>query len=138
MLYAEMTTHLGYEPHSPEGRNAANSRNGHYTRKMRIPGGEIEISIPRDRNGDFHSELLKLNGNEIEQTVIVMYAKGVSVRDIQAMLTELCGIDVSPNTISAITDKVWSLVESWQNRPLAPIYAMLYLDALSYQAEMGW
>lgn len=130
MLEAELTAHLGYEPHAAEGRNSGNSRNGHYTRKMRTSGGDSEIRVPRDRNGEFHSELLKKNSNEIEQKVIAMYAKGVSVRDIQAMLTELYGIDVSPDTISAITDKVWPLVESWQNRPLAPIYAMLYLDAL--------
>jgi len=59
-----------------------------------------------------------------------MYAKGMSTRDIQDMLTELYGIDVSPDTISAITDKVWPLVEAWQNRPLAPVYAILYLDAI--------
>ena len=130
MLEAELTAHLGYESHAAEGRNSGNSRNGYYTRKMRTSGGDSEIRVPRDRNGEFHSELLKKNSNEIEQKVIAMYAKGVSVRDIQDMLTELYGIDVSPDTISAITDKVWPLVESWQNRPLAPIYAMLYLDAL--------
>jgi transposase-like protein len=97
---------------------------------MRTSGGDSEIRVPRDRNGEFHFELLKKNSNEIEQKVIAMYAKEVSVRDIQAMLTEFYGIDVSPDTISAITDKVWPLMESWQNRPLAPIYAMLYLDAL--------
>ena len=59
-----------------------------------------------------------------------MYAKGTSTRDIQDMLEELYGIDVSPSTISKITDKVWELVEAWQNRPLAPIYAMAYLDAI--------
>jgi transposase-like protein len=73
---------------------------------------------------------LKKNSNEIEQKVITMYAKGVSTRDIQDMLEELYGIDVSPDTISAITDKIWPMVESWQNRPLAPVYAMVYLDAL--------
>jgi putative transposase len=130
MLEAEITEHLGYERHAVEGHNSGNSRNGHYTRKMRTSSGDSEIRVPRDRNGEFHSELLKKNSNEIEQKVLAMYAKGVSVRDIQAMLTDLYGIDVSPDTISAITDKVWPLVESWQNRPLAPIYAMLYLDAL--------
>ena len=86
--------------------------------------------MPRDRNGDFQSALLKKNSNEIEQKITAMYAKGMSTRDIQDMLTELYGIDVSPDTISAITDKVWPLVEAWQNRPLAPMYAILYLDAI--------
>jgi len=97
---------------------------------MRTSGGDSDIRVPRDRNGEFHSELLKKNSNEIEQKVLAMYAKGVSVRDNQDMLTELYGIDVSPDTISAITDKVWPLVERWHNRPLAPIYTILYLDAL--------
>jgi transposase-like protein len=74
--------------------------------------------------------LLKKNSNEIEEKVIAMYAKGNSTRDIQDMLQELYGINVSPDTISKITDKVWPLVEQWQNRPLASVYAILFLDAL--------
>ena len=97
---------------------------------MRTSGGDAEIKVPRDRNGEFQSALLKKNSNEIEQKITAMYAKGMSTRDIQDMLTELYGIDVSPDTISAITDKVWPLVEAWQNRPLAPVYAILYLDAI--------
>lgn len=130
MLEAELTSQLGYERYEAEGRNSGNSRNGHYTRKMRTSGGDTEIKVPRDRNGEFQSELLKKNSNEIEQKIIAMYGKGMSTRDIQDMLTEIYGIDVSPDTISAITDKIWQLVESWQNRPLAPVYAILYLDAI--------
>ena len=130
MLEAELTSELGYERYDTEGRNSGNNRNGHYTRKMRTSGGDAEIKVPRDRNGEFQSALLKKNSNEIEQKVIAMYAKGMSTRDIQALLTELYGIDVSPETISAITDKVWPLVEAWQNRPLAAIYSILYLDAI--------
>jgi transposase-like protein len=130
MLEAELTSELGYERYGTEGRNSGNSRNGHYTRKMRTSGGDTKIKVPRDRNGEFQSALLKKNSNEIEQKITAMYAKGMSTRDIQDMLSELYGIDVSPDTISAITDKVWPLVEAWQNRPLAPVYAILYLDAI--------
>jgi len=130
MLEAELTTQLGYERYDVEGHNSGNSRNGHYARKMRTSGGDTKIKVPRDRNGQFQSELLKKNSNEIEQKIIAMYAKGMSTRDIQDLLTELYGIDVSPDTISAITDKVWPLVEDWQNRPLAPVYAIFYLDAI--------
>jgi len=130
MLEAELTEELGYEPYEEKGRNSGNSRNGHYTRKMRTSGGDAEIRVPRDRNGEFQSELLKKNSNEIEQKVIAMYAKGTSTRDIQDMLHELYGISVSPETISKITDKVWPLVEQWQNRPLAPVYAIVFLDAM--------
>ncbi len=130
MLEAELTSELGYERYDTDGHNSGNNRNGHYTRKMRTSGGDAEIKVPRDRNGEFQSALLKKNSNEIEQKVIAMYAKGMSTRDIQDLLTELYGIDVSQETISAITDKVWPLVEAWQNRPLAAIYAILYLDAI--------
>jgi transposase-like protein len=130
MLEAELTEELGYDRYEPEGRNSGNSRNGHYKRKMRTSGGDAEIKVPRDRNGEFQSELLKKNSNEIEEKVIAMYARGNSTRDIQDMLQELYGIKVSPDTISKITDKVWPLVEEWQNRPLAPVYAVLFLDAL--------
>ncbi len=130
MLEAELEDKLGYERYEAKGRNSGNSRNGSYSRKVRTSGGDAEINVPRDRNGEFHSELLKKNSNEIEQKIIAMYAKGNSTRDIQDMLEELYGIDVSPSTISKITDKVWELVEEWQNRPLSPIYAILYLDAI--------
>ena len=130
MLEAELTSELGYERYKAKGRNSGNNRNGHYSRKMRTSGGDAEIKVPRDRNGEFQSALLKKNSNEIEQKITAMYAKGMSTRDIQDMLAELYGIDVSPETISAITDKVWPLVEAWQNRPLAPVYAILYLDAI--------
>jgi transposase-like protein len=130
MLEAELTEQLGYDRYEAEGRNSGNSRNGHYTRKMRTSGGDTEIKVPRDRNGEFQSELLKKNSNEIEEKVMAMYAKGNSTRDIQDILQELYGINVSPDTISKITDKVWPLVEAWQNRPLTGVYAILFLDAL--------
>lgn len=130
MLDAELSAELGYDRYESVGRNSGNSRNGHYTRKMRTSGGDAEIKVPRDRNGAFQSVLLEKNSNEIEQKIIAMYAKGMSTRDIQEMLEELYGIDVSPETISAITDKVWPLVEEWQNRPLMSQYAIVYLDAI--------
>ena len=130
MLEAELSAELGYDRYESVGRNSGNSRNGHYTRKMRTSGGDAEIKVPRDRNGAFQSVLLEKNSNEIEQKIIAIYAKGMSTRDIQEMLEELYGIDVSPETISAITDKVWPLVEEWQNRPLMSQYAIVYLDAI--------
>ena len=133
MLEAELTEQLGYEPYEAKGRKSGNSRNGKRTKKLRTSGGETTISVPRDRNGDFQSSLLekhKANSNEIETKILALYARGNSTRDIRAMLEELYGIDVSPTTISAITDKIWPLVEAWQNRPLEKIYAIAYLDAL--------
>lgn len=133
MLEAELTEQLGYEPYEAKGRNSGNSRNGKRKKKVRTSGGDTAIQVPRDRNGDFQSSLLekhKANSNEIENKVLALYARGNSTRDIQAMLDELYGIDVSPTTISAITDRVWPLVEAWQNRPLEKLYPIVYLDAL--------
>jgi transposase-like protein len=133
MLEAELSEHLGYEPYEAKGRNSGNNRNGKYIKKVRSSEGETTIQVPRDRNGDFEPQLVKkhaANTNELEDKIIGMYAKGMTVRDIQETLQELYGVDVSPSTLSAITDKVWELVESWQSRPLANLYPIIYLDAI--------
>lgn len=133
MMEAELTAHLGYEPYATEGRNSGNSRNGKRSRKLRTSAGDQTIQGPRDRNSTYHSPLLEAqqtSTNELEDKIIALYAKGVSVRDIQDTLHEIYGVELSPATITAVTDKVWGLVEAWQNRPLAPIYAIVYLDAI--------
>lgn len=133
MLEAELTAHLGYPPHAAEGRNSGNSRNGKRSRKLRSSAGDTTIEVPRDRNGTFHSPLLEAHQsstNELEDKIIGLYAKGVSTRDIQDTLRDLYGVEVSAQTISTVTDKVWSLVEAWQSRPLASIYPIIYLDAI--------
>src|ERR671933_828103 len=133
MLEAELTAHLGYEPYAVSGRNSGNSRNGKRSRNVRTSAGDMTIQVPRDRNGDFQPVLLdkyQTSTNELEEKIIALYAKGVSTRDIQATLQELYGVEVSAATISTVTDKVWGLVEAWQNRALAPIYPIVYLDAI--------
>jgi len=133
MLDAELTEHLGYEPYEAKGRNSGNNRNGSYSKTMRTSAGDTTIKVPRDRNGEFHPKVLERyasNTNELEEKIIAMYAKGMSTRDIQEMLGDLYGVEVSATTISKITDNVWSLVEAWQNRPLAAIYPFVYLDAI--------
>jgi transposase-like protein len=133
MLDTELSEELGYEPYEAKGKNSGNSRNGHYPKKVRTSAGETMIQVPRDRKGDYEPQVVKkhvANTNELEDKIIAMYAKGMSVRDIQDTLKELYGVDVSPTTLSAITDKVWELVEAWQNRPLASLYPIIYLDAI--------
>jgi putative transposase len=133
MLEAELTEHLGYEPYEAKGRNSGNNRNGHYSKKVRSSEGETSIEVPRDRNGEYEPKILKKyasNTNELEEKIIGLYAKGMSTRDIQQTLEEMYGVDVSASTISAVTEKVWTLVEAWQNRPLETVYAIIYLDAL--------
>jgi len=133
MLETELSEHLGYEAYEVKGRNSGNSRNGRYAKKLHTSGGDTTIQVPRDRNGDFEPQVVKkqvANTNELEDKIIGMYAKGMSVRDIQETLHELYGVEVSPTTLSAITDKVWGLVEAWQNRALASVYPIVYLDAI--------
>ena len=133
MLETELSEHLGYEPYEVKGRNSGNSRNGRYGKKLRTSAGETTIQVPRDRKGEFEPRVVKkqvANTNELEEKIIGMYAKGMSVRDIQGTLQDLYGVEVSPTTLSAITDKVWGLVEEWQNRSLASIYPIVYLDAI--------
>ena len=133
MLEAELDAHLGYEKYEAKGRNSGNSRNGHTSKKVRSGEGETEIRVPRDRNGEFEPQIVKRherNTNELEEKIIAMYARGMSVRDIQETLNELYGMEVAPATISAVTDKVWGLVEAWQNRPLVAIYPLIWLDAI--------
>ena len=133
MLETELSEHLGYEAYEVKGRNSGNSRNGRYAKKLRTSAGDTRIQVPRDRNGDFEAQVVKkqvANTNELEDKIIGMYAKGMSVRDIQETLRELYGVEVSPTTLSAITDKVWGLVEEWQNRALANVYPIVYLDAI--------
>jgi transposase-like protein len=133
MLEAELTAHLGYPRHAPEGRNSGNSRNGKRTRNLRTSSGDTTIQVPRDRNSTFQAPLLdayQTSTNELEDKIIGLYAKGMSARDIQDTLHEAYGVEVSPATISTVTDKVWSLVEAWQNRSLAAIYPIVYLDAI--------
>jgi putative transposase len=133
MLEGELTGALGYEKYEAKGRKSGNSRNGKYKRKVRSSSGEMEVAVPRDRNGTFEPQVLEkyqTKTNELEEKIIALYAKGLSVADIHGMLHDLYGVEVSTSTISAVTDKVWPLVEAWQNRRLERVYPVVYLDAI--------
>jgi len=134
MLEAELSEELGYEKYEAQGRNSGNNRNGSYKKKVRSSAaGDIEVRVPRDRNGEFEPKIVPKYGsntNELEEKILGLYAKGVSTRDIQDTMAELYGIELSPATISKITDKVIEAVAAWQNRPLAETYAIIYMDAI--------
>jgi putative transposase len=133
MMEEELTNHLGYEPYEAKGRNSGNSRNGYYNKKVRTSEGDTDVRVPRDRNGEYEPKILHRyasNTNELEEKIIGLYAKGMSTRDIQDTLNDLYGVELSAQSISAITDKIWSLVEAWQSRPLDAIYPFVFLDAL--------
>ena len=133
MMDAELSDHLGYEPYEAKGRNSGNSRNGYYSKKVRTSEGDTGVRIPRDRNGGYEPKILRKyasNTNELEEKIIGLYAKGLSTRDIQDTLNDLYGVEISAQSISTITDKIWSLVEAWQSRSLDAIYPFVFLDAL--------
>jgi len=132
-LEAEMTAHLGYERNAPEGRNGGNSRNGTGTKTIKTDRGEVEIDVPRDRDATFEPQLVRKRQTRLpglDEKVIALYARGMTVRDIQGHLEELYGVEVSPDLISRVTSAVLDDVKAWQNRPLDPVYPIVYLDAL--------
>ena len=138
MLEAEMDQHLGYRKHSNEGDNCGNSRNGYSYKTIKTNVGEVRVSIPRDRNGEFEPIVVKKHErriSELEERVIAMYAKGMSTRDIQDHLKDLYGVNASASLISDITDRVMPLVTEWQSRPLERVYAIVFLDAFYFKVR---
>lgn len=138
MLEAEMTHHLGYEKHDRRGHNSGNSRNGHSQKTLKTSLGEQSISVPRDRNGDYEPIAVRKYEtvqSDVEQRILSMYAKGMSTRDIHAHMQDIYGVEVSSDMVSTITDKVLPLVADWQSRPLASLYAVLYLDGIHFKVR---
>jgi len=132
-LSAEMTEHLGYEPHAPAGRNSGNSRNGATKKKLKGDFGELELETPRDRNASFEPKIVAKGQTRFtgfDDKILSMYARGMSTREIQGHLEEIYGVEVSPTLISNVTDAVVEEVKAWQSRPLDEVIPILYLDAL--------
>ena len=132
-LSAEMAEHLGYEKHAVSGRGSGNSRNGTSEKTLKTESGEIPIEVPRDRNGSFEPQLVKKHQTHFDgfdEKIISMYARGMTVREIQGHLQELYGVEVSPDLISRVTSAVLEEVKVWQGRPLEAVYLIVYLDAL--------
>lgn len=138
MLEAELDTELGYPKHGSKPEGSSNRRNGHTKKTVRSQYGELEVEVPRDRDGDFEPVVVKKHQKDvtgIEEQILALYAKGVSVRDIQAHLSQLYGIDVSPTLISNVTNRIMPLVKEWQSRPLQNTYAVVFMDAIHYKVK---
>jgi putative transposase len=138
MLEAELDNELGYSRYDYKNKNTGNCRNGHSRKKVKTELGGVEIKVPRDRQGEFAPTVVKKHQTDvssIENQVISMYAKGMSVRDIQGHLERIYGIEASPTLISNITDKILPIIREWQNRPLQPAYAFLFIDAIHYSVR---
>ena len=138
MLEGEMDAHLGYEKNSVTGNNTGNSRNGSYPKKIQTEHGESVISIPRDRNGQFEPIAVpkhESRGLSIEKLVISLYAKGMSVSDIEEEMREIYEIELSTSAISIITNKVNQAAQEWQNRPLDPVYLIVWMDGIVFKVR---
>ncbi|MFI2478667.1 IS256 family transposase [Nocardia xishanensis] len=133
-LEGEMDDHLGYAKHDSAGRDGGNSRNGKRTKTIETEAGPVEITVPRDRESSFEPQIVKkrqrrLNG--VENMVISLSAKGLTTGEISAHLREIYGAEVSKQTISTITDRVMEGMAEWQNRPLDPVYPVLFIDCVN-------
>jgi len=132
-LGAELTHHLGYEKHSPEGKSSGNSRNGTSPKTLKSDLGDLPIGVPRDRKGEFEPQLVRKGQrrfNGFDDKILSMYARGMTTRDIQAHLLELYKVEVSPELISSVTAEVMEEVKEWQNRTLEELYPIVYFDAI--------
>ena len=137
-LEAELDTELGYPKNGSIPEGGSNRRNGHTEKSVRSSRGELSISVPRDRDGDFEPTIVKKHQKEvtgIEEMILGLYAKGVSVRDIQAHLNQLYGVDISPTLISNVTNRIMPVIKEWQSRPLQKTYAVVFLDAIHYKVK---
>ncbi|WP_182188230.1 IS256 family transposase [Pectinatus frisingensis] len=138
MLETEMDTTLGYGKNENSAKQTDNRRNGHSKKTVVSEYGDTELLIPRDREGE-HEPLIvrkhQKNLTGIEEQIIALYSKGMTVRDVQDHLNQLYGITVSPTLISNVTNKLMPLIKEWQSRSLEKTYAVVFLDAIHYKVR---
>ena len=136
MLEGELDAHLGYSKHGKS--DSANARNGHGVKTIKSSLGETQIKVPRDRDGSFNPMIVPKRKNMIdgvENVIISLYAKGMSNSDIEEQMREIYGFDISTSTISRITDKISEDVALWQNRPLEPVYLIVWMDGIVFKVR---
>ena len=130
---AEMSMHLGYRPGQPRPSEQTNERNGASGKTVITERGPVRVDLPRDRDGSFEPILIPKHERRFtgfDERIIAMYARGMSVREIQAFLAESYSTEVSPDFISSVTDEVMAETLAWQSRPLEPMYPVVFFDAL--------
>ena len=141
MLQGEMKHHLGYESNDKSEKKDENRRNGYGDKKIKTSFGELDIEVPRDRNGSFEPQIVpkrKKDVSEIEGKVLAMYARGMSQRDISKTIEDIYGFEVSHEMVSTITDTILPEMEEWRNRPLQKCYAFLFVDCLYVTLRNGY
>jgi putative transposase len=138
-LDAELDEELGYSKYDYRNKETSNSRNGHSSKTLRTSFGNVEVAVPRDRDGEFEPQLLKKNqtsvSQDIEEKILSMYAKGMTTGDIEMHIRDIYGAAVSDTTVSRITDKILPVAKEWQQRPLESVYAVVFLDAIHYHVR---
>lgn len=138
-LDAELDEELGYSKYDYRNKDTDNSRNGHSRKTLRTSFGNVDVAVPRDRDGQFEPQLLKKNqtsvSQDIEEKILSMYAKGMTTGDIEAHIRDIYGLEVSDTTVSRITDKILPIAKEWQHRPLESVYAVVFLDAIHYHVR---
>ena len=138
-LDAELEEELGYSRYDYKNKDTDNSRNGHSSKILKTSFGEVDIDVPRDRKGEFDPVILKKNqtsiSQDVEEKILSMYAKGMTTSDIETHIRDIYGLQISDTTISRITDKILPIAKEWQQRPLEPIYAVVFLDAIHYHVR---
>ena len=138
MLDSELDTHLGYDKYAIQQKQTTNSRNGHSRKTVTSQYGDVELAIPRDREGTFTPIVVPKHQTTmvgIEDQIIALYARGMTTRDIQTHLTDLYGVDISPTLVSNVTDKLLPVIQEWQQRPLAAVYPVVFLDAVHFKVR---
>ena len=138
-LETELDESLGYSKYDYKNKDTANNRTGYSKKNLRTSFGDVEISVPRDRKGEFEPQLVKKNqtsiSQDIEEKIFSMYAKGMITSDIESHIQDIYGLSVSDTTISRITDKILPLAKEWQQRPLEPLYTVVFMDAIHYHVR---
>lgn len=139
LLQGEMTAHLGYDRYGHKRETQTNSRNGYSTKTLKTTRGPVEIEIPRDRQGTFEPQIVPKFGrkttNEVEEKVIALYMKGNTTRDIQLIIHDIYGVDLSPAMVSTITDTIEPDIREWRERPLSSVYPFVLLDGLRFSVR---
>lgn len=138
MLEAELDNHLGYEKHDYQNKTTTNSRNGKSRKTMKSNLGYFDLDVPRDREGSFEPEIVKKHQTDVshlESSIIGMYAKGMTTRDIASQVNEIYGMDISPTLVSNITDKVIPMIREWHSRPLETVYPIVFMDAIHFKVR---
>ncbi len=138
MLEGELDAHLGYAKYALQDKQTRNSRNGRSRKTLTSPHGDVELAVPRDREGTFEPAIVPKHQRTmpaIENQIMALYARGMTTRDIQAQLADLYGIDVSPAMVSNITDKLLPVIAEWQQRSLSSLYPVVFLNVVHFKVR---